>query len=37
MKFRGRSVWQVLGLYLAGGWVLLHLDWLDNYLGPVER
>lgn len=25
MKLGGRSTWQVLGFYLAGGWVLLQV------------
>ena len=25
MKLGGRSFWQVLGLYLAGGWVVLQV------------
>ena len=34
MKFGGRSLWQVLGLYLAGGWVILQvIDVLVDNIG----
>ncbi|MGW8281666.1 MAG: hypothetical protein ACWGON_00080, partial [Gemmatimonadota bacterium] len=38
MKFSGRSVWQALGLYLAGGWVLLQVvDVLVDNIGLPQR
>jgi formylglycine-generating enzyme required for sulfatase activity/dienelactone hydrolase len=38
MKIRGQSVWQVLGLYLAGGWVLLQVaDVLVDNVGLPPR
>ena len=38
MKLGGRSVWQVLGLYLAGGWVLLQVvDVLVDNVGLPPR
>ena len=38
MKLSGRSVWQVLGLYLAGGWVLLQVvDVLVDNVGLPPR
>ena len=38
MKLRGQSVWQVLGLYLAGGWVLLQVvDVLVDNVGLPPR
>ena len=38
MKIRGQSVWQVLGLYLAGGWVLLQVvDVLVDNVGLPQR
>ena len=38
MKLGGRSVWQVLGLYLAGGWVLLQIvDVLVDNTGVPQR
>ncbi len=38
MKLSGRSTWQVLGLYLAGGWVLLQVvDVLVDNVGLPQR
>ncbi|MEK6254183.1 MAG: hypothetical protein N2B05_05770, partial [Gemmatimonadales bacterium] len=38
MKLSGRSVWQVLGLYLAGGWMLLQVvDVLVDNVGLPPR
>lgn len=38
MKLGGRSVWQVLGLYVAGGWVLLQVvDVLADNVGLPPR
>jgi hypothetical protein len=35
LKLGGRSIWQVLGLYLAVGWVLLQV--VDVLVAPADR
>lgn len=38
MKFRGRTVWPTLGLYLAGGWLVLQvIDVLVDNTGLPQR